>query len=136
MVERLQRRRQPALDSPGRRFCYNNTGYVLLAEVVSWVFQRPIGPLASERIFRPLAMTRTWLSAVAPIPTIEPTPPGTLGDGGLWTTVVDLIGYLNALNGRPPRSVSVTGRLAAQFEAFGDGRVQPRAESERLAVLF
>src|SRR5215218_11337399 len=35
VFERLQRRRQPALDSPGRRFCYNNTGYVLLAEVVS-----------------------------------------------------------------------------------------------------
>ena len=98
VFERLQRRRQPALDSPGRRCCYNNTGYVLLAEVVSRVFQRPIGPLAWERIFRPLAMTRTWLSAVAPIPTTEPSPPGTLGDGGLWTTVADLIGYLNALN--------------------------------------
>jgi CubicO group peptidase (beta-lactamase class C family) len=98
VLERLQRCRQPALDSPGRRFCYNNTGYVLLAEVVSRVFQRPIGPLAREQIFRPLAMTRTSLSAVAPTSTTEPTPPGTVGDGGLWTTVGDLIRYLNALN--------------------------------------
>jgi CubicO group peptidase (beta-lactamase class C family) len=83
VLERLQRHPPPALESPGRRFSYNNTGYVLLAEVVSRVFQRPIGPLAWEQIFRPLAMTRTWLSAVAPIPTTEPAPPGTVGDGGL-----------------------------------------------------
>ena len=65
---------------------------------MSRVFQRPIGPLAREQIFRPLAMTRTWLSAQAPIPTTEPAPPGTVGDGGLWTTVGDLIAHLNALN--------------------------------------
>ncbi len=98
VLERLQRYPEPALDSAGRRFCYNNTGYVLLAEVVSRVFQRPIGALAWEQIFRPLAMTRTWLRAVPPIPTTEPAPPGTLGDGGMWTTVADLIAYMNALN--------------------------------------
>jgi CubicO group peptidase (beta-lactamase class C family) len=83
---------------PGLQFSYNNAGYVLLAEVVSHVSGRPIGQLASERLFRPLAMTRTRLGGEPPRLTDQPLPPGTIGDGGLWTSIADLTRWLAALN--------------------------------------
>src|SRR5215213_7677142 len=108
VLERLQRHPPPALDSPGRRFSYNNTGYVLLAEVVSRVFQRPIGPLAREQIFRPLAMTRTSLSAVAPTSSTEPRPRAAWMTARHWTT--------------PGESESTHHRLAAASPTEAPGR--------------
>jgi CubicO group peptidase (beta-lactamase class C family) len=101
VLRRLQRRAAPPL-RPGGSYAYNNTGYVLLAEVLSRVSGHSIAEIAQHELFRPLAMTSTRLGG-HPVPLSDhPDPPGTVGDGGLWTSAVDLISWLTALNaGRP-----------------------------------
>ncbi len=44
---------------PGSRFEYSNSGYVLLAEVVSAVSGQPFSEFTRERIFEPLGMERS-----------------------------------------------------------------------------
>ena len=52
--------RQRALNfEPGSEFLYSNTGYTLLAEVVSRVSGQSLREFAAARIFAPLGMTRT-----------------------------------------------------------------------------
>lgn len=51
--------RKDADFSPGERFKYNNTGYVLLALIVEKASGRPFPQFMQENIFRPLGMSRT-----------------------------------------------------------------------------
>ncbi|MHB1329116.1 MAG: serine hydrolase domain-containing protein [Gemmatimonadales bacterium] len=44
---------------PGTRFLYSNTGYLLLATIVTRVSGQPWETFAAERIFAPLGMTRS-----------------------------------------------------------------------------
>ena len=102
---------------PGRQFRYNNAGYVLLAEAVSRIFDRPISELAREQIFEPLGMATTRLGGESVRTAGYPDPPGTVGDGGLWTTVADLTAWLTAMNTRminadAGRRVQRVGHLA------------------------
>lgn len=83
---------------PGVSFCYNNTGYVLLAEVVARICGRAVGDLAEETLFHPLRLTATRLGGQPVRLTATPDPPGTIGDGGLWTSIADLTGWLVAMN--------------------------------------
>ena len=46
---------------PKTRYSYTNTGFILLAEVVSRVTGKSLGVFADERIFKPLGMSRTWI---------------------------------------------------------------------------
>ena len=106
----------PPID-PGMQFLYNNAGYVLLAEAVSRLFDRPITQLAREQIFEPLGMTATRLGGEPRWTAGYPDPPGTIGDGGLWTTVADLTAWLTAMNNRminanAVRRVQRVGHLA------------------------
>ena len=84
--------------APGRLFAYNNAGYVLLAEAVSRIMDRPIAELAHERLFAPLGMAATRLGDESRRTAGHPDPPGTVGDGGLWTTAADLTTWLAAMN--------------------------------------
>lgn len=93
---------------PGTRYSYSNSNYVLLAEVVSRVAKEPLSTFAERRMFRPIGMTHTLFRDKLA------TPLGThaigydripaagyrrdfdslfvgVGDGGLWTTVDDLL---------------------------------------------
>jgi CubicO group peptidase (beta-lactamase class C family) len=102
---------------PGRQFVYNNAGYVLLAETVSRLFDRPIAQLARKQIFEPLGMTATRLGGEPRRTAGYPDPPGTIGDGGLWTTAADLTAWLAAMNSRminpsAVRRVQSVGHLA------------------------
>lgn len=98
VMDRFQRLdARPMIDS-GASFVYNNAGYVLLAEAVSRLFDRPISHLARERLFEPLAMTATRLGGEPRRTAGQPDPPGTIGDGGLWTSAVDLTAWLVAMN--------------------------------------
>lgn len=47
---------------PGSRWAYSNTNYVLLAEIVSRVTERPFGEWMAERVFVPLQMLDTSFS--------------------------------------------------------------------------
>ena len=56
--------RQPALQtSPGSEFNYNNTGYILLADVVTRVTGTPFPQWMQEHVFGPLGMTHTMIRA-------------------------------------------------------------------------
>ncbi len=100
VIERFQRFRPTARAAPGTRYSYNNTGYVLLAECLSRSLDRPIADLAATTLFGPLTMNHTRLGG----PPVEVpgcrNPPGTIGDGGLWVSIDDLLRWLEACNAR------------------------------------
>ncbi|MFI7134168.1 serine hydrolase domain-containing protein [Nonomuraea sp. NPDC050153] len=98
--------RFPALDRrPGTEHVYSNAGYVCLAAVVERAADTPLRDFARRHLFGPLEMadTRFWSGP-------DPTPPGaaplarphpaplSLGDGGVWTTLGDLLRWGQALN--------------------------------------
>jgi hypothetical protein len=94
-------------DPPGRRYVYNNGGYVLLAEIVKRTSGRSLRAFADERIFRPLGMRHTHLhddpgEIVPALATgytrggdgalrVARLPGGVVGNAGLFTTTGDLL---------------------------------------------
>lgn len=65
---------------------------------MSRVRRRPINEIASTRLFAPLSLTRTRLRGrPVRLPKVA-DPPGTIGDGGLWTSAADLVTWLQACN--------------------------------------
>lgn len=98
VLDRLQRMHPAPRVRPGTEFRYNNTGYVLLAEVLARICGRAVGDLAAGTLFDPLQMTATRLGGQPVRLPGEPDPPGTVGDGGLWTSAADLLTWLTALN--------------------------------------
>jgi CubicO group peptidase (beta-lactamase class C family) len=96
----------PALDRrPGAEHAYSNAGYVCLAAVVERAAGQPLPDFARRQLFTPLAManTRYWPgpdptpSGAAPL--VRPHPaPLSLGDGGVWSTAIDLLRWGQALN--------------------------------------
>ena len=115
VIDRLRRLSPPPHIAPGTRFVYNNTGYVLLGEVVARISGQPIDTLAATTLFAPLRLTATRLGG-EPIRLADaPEIPGTIGDGGLWTSTADQIRWLTAMNeGLDPAAVGqleTTGRL-------------------------
>ena len=107
--------RQHALNStPGERYRYSNTGYMLLATIVDRVSGRTYGAFAHERFFEPLGMTRSFLyedaerivqgraTGYAPDEAdgyrmVHNYRFATAGDGQLYTTVGDLLRWSHAL---------------------------------------
>jgi CubicO group peptidase (beta-lactamase class C family) len=73
-------------------FDHSNVGYVSLAEIVTRIGGVPLDDLARRRIFDPLGMTGSRLGGPpAARHSGLPAPPGTVGDGGWWTTAADLL---------------------------------------------
>jgi len=102
---------------PGSRFEYSNEGYVLLALVLEQAMGAPIEQLADNHIFAPLGMGSSSLERAARVPVAdEPPPPATIGDGGWWTNIHDLLTLLNSLNsgsfGRASARLLERGKLA------------------------
>jgi len=99
--------RQKALNfTPGTHWSYSNTGYNLAAIIVSRVSGKPFSEFTSERIFKPLGMTRTsWRDDFTRVVkhraiAYDRRPDGyhqdmpfenVHGNGGLLTTVGDLL---------------------------------------------
>ncbi|GHJ44467.1 hypothetical protein Cs7R123_18090 [Catellatospora sp. TT07R-123] len=91
------------VDEPGRVHGYCNLGYVCLAEAAARAAGEPLPSYARREVFAPLGMDATVLWAGP-----DPAPPGavplpgrpaplTLGDGGMWSTVADLLRWNRAL---------------------------------------
>ncbi|WP_084620213.1 serine hydrolase domain-containing protein [Agromyces italicus] len=91
--------------TPGTDFSYSNTGYVLIASIISRVTGKTLREFASERIFDPLGMTSTLfrddseqpLTGLADGYAVNQesvrragTEECAVGDGGLATNLVDL----------------------------------------------
>lgn len=96
----------PALDwRPGTDYVYSNAGYVCLAMVVQRAADQPLADYARHHVFGPLSMADTcyWPGpppappGAAPLSSAHPSPLS-LGDGGVWSTAVDLLRWSTALN--------------------------------------
>lgn len=90
---------------PGAAYAYSNVGYICLARIVERLAGHDLNAFARERLFEPLRMDATMLWSGP-----EPSPPTALlaepmrspaplsvGDGGLWTSVRDLLRWNEAL---------------------------------------
>lgn len=97
----------PELDhAPGTVYAYSNVGYICLATIIERISASTLDSFARARIFKPLGMTRStfWTGPsptppTAVAPAAEPTQPAPLsaGDGGLWTSVSDLLRWNEAV---------------------------------------
>ena len=106
LVELLARQQALAFD-PGDQFSYTNSGYFLLAQIVSRVSGMTASAFARENVFDPLGMSHTRFyddpNAIIPNQALgySPTPEGgyrldilrsdVIGDLGVITTVEDLL---------------------------------------------
>ncbi|MBK7596936.1 MAG: beta-lactamase family protein [Gemmatimonadetes bacterium] len=136
--------RQRALDfEPGNQYSYSNSGYLLLAELVKRASGQSLRDFAAARIFTPLGMTSTQFHdnnariVERRAEGYQPTGAGAfeivrtsfalVGDGGLLTTVEDLLKwdqnfYDNHLGrGGAPLIRQVT---TPSSEPLADGRPQ------------
>ena len=89
-------RRQPALQNePGSEWNYNNTGYVLLAQVIEQVTETPFADWLAQEVFAPLGMHDT---RVRPDPDVivARAARGYIKDGEQWREARDLGGASGA----------------------------------------
>lgn len=131
-VLELLQRQERLFFAPGEKFRYSNSGYVLLAQIVEQVSRLSFAEFLRRNIFEPLAMTNTvaheeGVSTVAHRAygytkqaagfrrTDQSLTSAVLGDGGIYSSVMDLAKWLAALH---------DGRLvspALREEAFTPG---------------
>ena len=113
-VLRLMERQTGTKFPPGTNWEYSNTGYCVLAMVVQKISKMPFAEFLKRRIFQPLGMRGTvayvygknhvsnraygytndagvWLE------TDQSPTSATLGDGGVYSSVADLVKWDNAL---------------------------------------
>ena len=104
--------------TPGEAYVYSNTGYNLLAEVVTRVSGKPFRQFCEERIFKPLGMTRTHFHddhTEVVVNRAESYRPGAggrfrhavsnltaLGSSSLFTTIEDLAKWIQNLHASSP----------------------------------
>jgi len=103
----LLKRQNAAKFSPGTKWDYSNSGYVILGLVVEKVSGSPFGKFLGERIFAPLKMDRTvaYERGKNEVPgrafghtreagvwkeTDQSPTSATLGDGGVYSSLADL----------------------------------------------
>lgn len=84
---------------PGSAYVYTNVGYIVLATIIERIARSSFSEFAKKQLFEPLGLESSlfWTGPSAAPPTAgvvpEPASPAALsaGDGGLWTTVSDLL---------------------------------------------
>jgi CubicO group peptidase (beta-lactamase class C family) len=112
----ILRVRDKTLFAPGDRFRYSNGGYALLALIVEAVAGRTFAELLSDNIFLPLGMSNTvaYEAGVTEVPhralgyskraaafeqTDQSLTSSVLGDGGIYSSVLDLFKWDQSLYG-------------------------------------
>ena len=106
VVEMLARQKELNFD-PGSEWLYSNSGYFLLSQIVKRAAGQSLGEYAAENIFQPLGMRNTHFHddhthivqnrAAGYSPRddggfrINMTTLGMVGDGGVYTTIEDLL---------------------------------------------
>ena len=98
---------------PGSEYLYSNSGYFLLAEAVARAVGKPFKEYAEETLFGPLGMTHSHFhddhdhivplraDGYAPLPEggfrTSMTTLDMIGDGGVFTSIEDMIHWVTAL---------------------------------------
>ena len=97
--------REGLVAEPGTAYAYSNSGYVCLGRVVERAAGQPLAEFARTQVFEPLGMRDTvfWAGPESHPPDAVPLPlphpaPLSLGDGGMWSTVADLLTWNRALD--------------------------------------
>jgi CubicO group peptidase (beta-lactamase class C family) len=97
-------RDMPALPhSPGAAHVYSNAGYVLLAQIVERVSARHFASFVEESMLRPHGISgMQYVTALDPtllqMQLLGPSPPLSVGDGGLWSTAPAFARWLHLMN--------------------------------------
>lgn len=122
-------------DPPGTTYRYSNEGYLLLAAIIERITGSGMNSFATERIFAPLGMTRSWFrdNPHAPHPDAigHAEADGSLqadesqfhfvGDGGLVTAVDDIVKW-STVHTRPYGLGSALAELLTRHGRLRDGR--------------
>ena len=90
---------------PGTTYAYSNVGYICLARILERLSGNDLGTFAQKHFFEPLQMRATtlWSGSAPSPPTAAPAQPLhqpaplSVCDGGLWTSVRDLLRWNDAL---------------------------------------
>jgi CubicO group peptidase (beta-lactamase class C family) len=99
---------------PGTKWAYSNSGYVLLGEVISKITHEPFPQFLHNRVFSPLGMNSTvaYVKGRNKVPnrayghsrrgsgwieTDQSVTSATLGDGGIYSSLDDLVKWDDAL---------------------------------------
>lgn len=90
---------------PGDAYAYSNVGYICLARIMERLSGGGLDPFAREHLFEPLQMGATmfWSGPEPSPPTavranpLQSPAPLSVADGGLWTSVRDLVRWNEAL---------------------------------------
>lgn len=149
-------KRMPRESAPGEKYRYTNAGYSLLAAVVEAASHETYEHYLTEHLFRPAGMTtarfRNTIQPNDPLyahgyvgtpAELLPGPPnpyvwGTIGAGGVWTTVGDMYRWLVAVQDGVVVPASQRATLFAppkppSLEAFG-WHVIPRTPTTRSRI--
>lgn len=118
------RTKQVAIGSPGQRFHYSDTGYILLGLALEAIEGKPYGEVLEDRIFTPLGMTSSHLMTEFGKPTgilaidangVDLSDRNALSvdwaGGGVVTTTADLLTFMRALEGGELISEAVHAQL-------------------------
>ena len=139
VIDLMAKHRLNPYFSPGRRFNYSNTGYMVLAHVVEVVSGRLFGDFVHENIFQPLGMdnsyvysrsldrkyykdhlmghyTRRWRYRVIDYTLND----GAVGDKGVYSTIDDMYKWDEALKANK----LISGELKEQ--AFTRAKIRNR----------
>jgi CubicO group peptidase (beta-lactamase class C family) len=135
IVELLARQRELNF-SPGARYLYSNSGYTLLGVIVERASGQPLAAFTAERLFRPLGLASTqWRDDHARVVRgraiahsggpdgvrLEMPFTNVHGNGGLLTTVGDMLRWTEALHGGRIGTPGFADRLLARGR-LADGR--------------
>ena len=125
---------------PGTDYEYSNSDYVLLGLIVERASGVRLSRYAKEELFDPLGLSRSWFQSYGG-PPYEPAqgyvlregtlhsaaaPPLTTGDGGMYSTVSDLLRWMEALE-RPRASGKKALQQIQSRSRLRSGEVLPHA---------
>jgi CubicO group peptidase (beta-lactamase class C family) len=110
---------------PGAAHVYSNVGYVLLAQIVERVSARTLANFVGERMLRPHGVSGMhYVMVLDPSPLqmqlLGPSPPLSVGDGGLWSTAPAFARWLHLMN---RDAFGIEGIVTSAGITHGGGRV-------------